>query len=131
SEVTAGPRPERRKPLPAPQPEPEPQPEPQPEPEANQEADTEAEAEEAPGSLMELMVVFDGGSRGNPGQGYGSFRVQQAPNGKPITKRVEFGDNYTNNQAEYDTLIECLIFIIERLESTNRSPKQVQLDIKT
>ena len=108
---------------------------PEPEPELAAPQDGEAQAqqaeEEAAGSnLMELQVVFDGGSRGNPGQGYGSFMVQ-SPNRKPYVKRLEFGDNYTNNQAEYDSLIECLKYIIERLEATNRSPEQVQLDIKS
>jgi ribonuclease HI len=119
SEVTASPRAERRKPTPMPEPEPE-----------AQEAPQEEEEEEGPSTLMELQVVFDGGSRGNPGQGYGSYMVQ-SPNRKPVIRRVEFGDNYTNNQAEYDSLIACLEYIIERLEATNRSPEQVALDIKT
>jgi ribonuclease HI len=120
SDVASAPRAERRKPARTPEPEPEPQQEVAPEPEAE---------EEAAGSLMELTVVFDGGSRGNPGEGYGSFMVQ-SPNRRPVIKRLEFGDNYTNNQAEYDSLIQCLIYIIERLEATDRSPAQMQLDIK-
>ncbi|MFL5732054.1 MAG: ribonuclease HI family protein, partial [Chloroflexia bacterium] len=122
SEVPAAPRAERRRPLP---PEPEPEREVAAEPEPQQ-----AEDDGAPGGLMELSVVFDGGSRGNPGEGYGSFMVQ-SPNRKPVIKRLEFGDNYTNNQAEYDSLIGALTYIIERLEATNRSPQQVQLDIKS
>jgi ribonuclease HI len=88
------------------------------------------EPDEAPKELMELNVVFDGGSRGNPGQGYGSYLVQ-SPGRKPVIKRVEFGDNYTNNQAEYDTLIAALQYIVERLTATGRTPQQVALDIKT
>jgi ribonuclease HI len=106
--------------------------EPQPEPETNEavaDVADEDEGEEHP-ELMELSVVFDGGSRGNPGQGYGSYLVQ-SPGRKPVIKRVEFGDNYTNNQAEYDTLIACLQYIIERLTATNRTPGQVALDIKS
>src|SRR5207248_5485464 len=122
SEVSAAPRTERRRPQP---------PEPEPEPAAPQEGEAQqAEEDGAAGNVMELQVVFDGGSRGNPGPGYGSFMVQ-SPNRKPFIKRLEFGDNYTNNQAEYDILIECLKYIIERLEATNRSPEQVQLDIKS
>src|SRR5207248_1504292 len=67
----------------------------------------QAEEEGAASNVMELQVVFDGGSRGNPGQGYGSFMVQ-SPNRKPVVKRLEFGDNYTNNQAEYESMIEAL-----------------------
>ena len=120
SELPVGPRPERRRPAP------EPGPAAQPAPDETE----EQEEEEAPSNLMELLAVFDGGSRGNPGQGYGSFLVQ-SPNRKPVIKRVDFGDNYTNNQAEYDSLIACLNYIIERLEVTNRSPSVVQLEIKT
>lgn len=107
--------------------EPEPQPEP-PVVEVEQPQDSE-EAEEQ-SSLMELAIVFDGGSRGNPGQGYGSYLVQ-APGRKPVIKRVEFGDNYTNNQAEYDSLIASLEYIVERLTATGRTPQGVQLQIKT
>ena len=91
---------------------------------------SDEDAEEEHRELMELAVVFDGGSRGNPGQGYGSYLVQ-SPGRKPVIKRVEFGDNYTNNQAEYDTLLACLEYIIERLTATNRTPAQVALDIKS
>jgi ribonuclease HI/quercetin dioxygenase-like cupin family protein len=121
SEVAASPRAERRKVAPLPEVEPEPQ---------AAEGEGEGEEEDAPSTLMELSVVFDGGSRGNPGQGYGSYMVQ-SPNRKPVVRRVEFGDNYTNNQAEYESLIAGLEYIIERLEATNRSPDQVALDIKT
>ncbi|MDQ5825232.1 MAG: cupin domain-containing protein [Chloroflexota bacterium] len=123
TDVTAKPRSEHRKPKLGPEPEDA------PEPDASAEEAQEEEASEQ-ANLMELQVVFDGGSRGNPGQGYGSFLVQ-APGRKPVIKRLEFGDNYTNNQAEYDTLIGSLNYIIERLNTTGRTPDQVQLDIKT
>jgi ribonuclease HI len=103
----------------------------EPQPEAAEEEQVDEEPEDGPAKeLMELNVVFDGGSRGNPGQGYGSYLVQ-SPGRKPVIKRVEFGDNYTNNQAEYDTLIAALQYIIERLTATGRTPHQVALDIKT
>ncbi len=121
SEVASKPEAERRKPPPMPEPEPD---------AAQVETPQEEEDEEGHSNLMELLAIFDGGSRGNPGQGYGSFLVQ-SPNRKPVIKRLDFGDNYTNNQAEYDSLIGCLHYIIERLEITSRSPEQVQLDIRT
>ncbi|HYO48743.1 MAG TPA: reverse transcriptase-like protein, partial [Chloroflexia bacterium] len=119
SDLVGAPRAERRRPAPPSEPEAQ--------PEAAPPADDDAEAESG---LMELSVVFDGGSRGNPGQGYGSYMVQ-APGRKPVIKRVEFGDNYTNNQAEYDTLIASLQYIIERLTATGRVPQQVAIDIKS
>ncbi|MDQ6692972.1 MAG: cupin domain-containing protein [Chloroflexota bacterium] len=93
------------------------------------EGDAEDERPDLP-DLMELHVVFDGGSRGNPGEGFGSYLVQ-SPGRRPVIKRVEFGDNYTNNQAEYESLISSLRYIIERLQATGRTPDQVQLDIKS
>jgi ribonuclease HI len=122
SEIVVGARPERKRGVPEPVPEPQ---------QAEAEADaTVAEEEEQQPELMELAVVFDGGSRGNPGQGYGAYLVQ-SPGRKPVIKRVEFGDNYTNGQAEYESLIACLQYIIERLTATNRVPAQVALDIKS
>lgn len=57
-------------------------------------------------------VVFDGGSKGNPGKGYGSYEINR--NGQLFDRRIEipFGDNLTNNQAEYMSLIAALKSIV-------------------
>ena len=56
-------------------------------------------------------LVFDGGSLGNPGRGYGSFQII-GPRGEVLLhERLDFaerGDAVTNNQAEYLTLIHAL-----------------------
>lgn len=52
-------------------------------------------------------IVFDGGSLGNPGQGYGSY-VIRCGNEEIERRRLDFGDRVTNNQAEYRTLIAAL-----------------------
>jgi probable phosphoglycerate mutase len=55
-------------------------------------------------------LVFDGGSIGNPGRGYGSFQVTNA-RGDTLADRFDFspaGEAITNNQAEYLTLIGSL-----------------------
>lgn len=122
SDMVGAPRTERRRPSP--------EPEPAPVGATGDEGTQAEEDEEGRSDLMELFVAFDGGSRGNPGQGYGSYLVQ-SPGRKPVIKRVEFGDNYTNNQAEYDTLISCIEYIIARLEATGRTGQQVQLDIRS
>jgi len=51
--------------------------------------------------------VFDGGSLGNPGRGYGSYQIAvgDAP---PRIVRLNFGDRVTNNEAEYLALINAL-----------------------
>jgi ribonuclease HI len=57
-------------------------------------------------------IVFDGGSLGNPGKGYGSFDITR--NGEEFDRQIEvqFGDAMTNNQAEYLSLIGALKSII-------------------
>jgi len=55
-------------------------------------------------------LVFDGGSLGNPGRGYGSYHVT-SPRGGTLHERLEFDDRgttVTNNQAEYLALIRGL-----------------------
>lgn len=74
---------------------------------------------------MPVGVVFDGGSRGNPGQGYGSYQLTigdqvEAP------KRLQFSAQHTNNEAEYDTLIAALEAIVHRA----KDPGRVDLDMR-
>ncbi len=78
-----------------------------------------------PPADVPVGLVFDGGSIGNPGKGYGSYQL--TIRGKPeAPKRLTFGEGYTNNEAEYDTLIAALEAIIRRA----KDPRRVQLDIK-
>jgi ribonuclease HI len=53
-------------------------------------------------------IVFDGGSLGNPGRGYGSYRVQPANGEWEEPTRLEYTGRVTNNEAEYRTLIAAL-----------------------
>jgi ribonuclease HI len=55
-------------------------------------------------------IVFDGGSLGNPGRGYGSFDIR-GPHDYTATEKLIYdyrGDKVTNNEAEYLTLIGAL-----------------------
>jgi ribonuclease HI len=72
-----------------------------------------------------IRIVFDGGSIGNPGKGYGSYQLTVRGKAEP-PKRLDFGDGYTNNEAEYDTLIGALEAVISRA----KEPGRVQLDIR-
>jgi ribonuclease HI len=56
-----------------------------------------------------VRLTFDGGSRGNPGPAYGSFRVRGSGTASTIQilKRLRFGHG-TNNEAEYWSLLEGL-----------------------
>ncbi len=72
-----------------------------------------------------ITLVFDGGSRGNPGQGYGSYQLTVNGKAEP-PKRLQFSAQHTNNEAEYDTLIAALEAIVRRA----KDPRRVDLDIR-
>ena len=64
----------------------------------------------------DYTVVFDGGSLGNPGQGYGSYEIV-GPEGTVTARQVQFGNDMTNNQAEFRALIAALEDLLERVGS--------------
>lgn len=55
----------------------------------------------------DLVLLFDGGSLGNPGPGYGSYLITRS-DGTPFPRRLDFGRPMTSNEAEYETLIAGL-----------------------
>lgn len=67
----------------------------------------------------EYAIVFDGGSIGNPGHGYGSYQIS-GPGFSPEPVRLDFaslGPKVTNNQAEYRSLIAALLNLSNELGS--------------
>lgn len=75
-------------------------------------------------------IVFDGGSLGNPGRAYGSFRIASPePGTTPVSGRREFGLG-TNNEAEYWTLIAALQETLRLIESRKLSPEQLDLEVR-
>lgn len=60
----------------------------------------------------DYTLTFDGGSKGNPGLGYGSYEID-GPHGVEAANRMEFGHNMTNNQAEFLALISGVKRILE------------------
>jgi ribonuclease HI len=84
-----------------------------------------------PGQAPEqpIQLIFDGGSKGNPGQGYGSYALRWP--GAPEQKvKLRFGDQVTNNEAEYDTLIAALEGVIKRLRDSGADPATARLDVR-
>jgi ribonuclease HI len=71
-----------------------------------------------------IRLVFDGGSIGNPGRGYGSYQLTVRGKQEP-PRRIELGEHYTSNEAEYDTLIAALEAVIRRA----KDPARVRLEI--
>jgi ribonuclease HI len=59
-------------------------------------------------------IVFDGGSKGNPGLGYGSYEIT-LDDAVIAHNRLEYGDRVTNNQAEYTTLVRALEWLADHL----------------
>jgi ribonuclease HI len=78
----------------------------------------------------DYTLIFDGGSQGNPGPGYGSYVLVRGQDGKQDLTRLDFGRQMTSNEAEYETLIAGLQGLIERLESTGQVPGDTTVEIR-
>jgi ribonuclease HI len=63
---------------------------------------------------VDYTVFFDGGSLGNPGKGYGSYEIA-GPNGTVAARQVQFGNDMTNNQAEFRAVIAALEDLLQRV----------------
>ena len=74
----------------------------------------------------DYLIVFDGGSRGNPGLGYGSYAVFDG-NKPGHVQRLEFPGPMTNNEAEYHTLIQALGALAGQL---GRRAAQTSLEVR-
>lgn len=77
----------------------------------------------------DIILVFDGGSRGNPGQGYGSFTYKGRVVRWPTS--LSFPGRITNNQAEYMTLIGGIRAILYDLNQTAQTPGELTLEIRS
>ncbi len=78
---------------------------------------------------LEVQIIFDGGSLGNPGQGYGSYALTGDVQWEPV--QIEYPGVLTNNQAEYLTLIASLQGLRSILTASNRSLDSVNLEIRS
>lgn len=83
-----------------------------------------------PGQAPEkpIVVIFDGGSKGNPGKGYGSYALRWPGQPQQVVQ-LRFGDKVTNNEAEYDTLIASLEAILQRLLDAKADPNTARVEI--
>lgn len=75
------------------------------------------------------ILTFDGGSKGNPGLGYGSYELRTCDNRARIERR-EYGDHVTNNEAEYRTLIEGLTDVLATLRAAGKDPKAYRVRVE-
>lgn len=81
-------------------------------------------------SEPDLTIVCDGGSLGNPGKGYGSYRLADRT-GASVIERLDFGPDMTNNQAEYRTLIAALEAALERAARHGWAAPELRLKVLT
>jgi ribonuclease HI len=81
------------------------------------------------GARPRYVLIFDGGSIGNPGAAYGSYRLQ--PSGEPPqpVSRHTFGHG-TNNDAEYKALIAGLRGLQAVLAARSQRPADVALEVR-
>lgn len=76
----------------------------------------------------DISLIFDGGSLGNPGRGYGSAAVIGLLH-RPEIMTFSFDGQRTNNESEYLTLIHALRRILEELQRDNRDPRHISLSV--
>ena len=79
--------------------------------------------------MPKYMIIFDGGSIGNPGRGYGSYRLR-GPGGVTRTRRLDFGDDVTNNVAEYRTLITALEDLLAIMGEAGQDPARSAVEVR-
>lgn len=76
------------------------------------------------------VLIFDGGSRGNPGPGYGSYAVRYPDSGEERLERIDFHRRMTNNEAEYETLVVALEDLLAEHQRENRQPSASRIKIR-
>lgn len=77
-----------------------------------------------------IYLVFDGGSLGNPGKGYGSYVYKGVVNRtEPVT--VEYPGQTTNNEAEYRTMINGLQSILADLKAQEIDPSVLKAAVRS
>ena len=81
------------------------------------------------GHSQSYAIVFDGGSRGNPGPAYGSYRIRPWQSREGKITRLKFGRG-TNNEAEYWTLQAALRGLLSFLDGREDDPAHVNLEIR-
>ena len=59
--------------------------------------------------MKNIVLMFDGGAKTNPGKGYGSYSFKEKGENWDIYRKIEepYGDNITSPQAEYTAIIKA------------------------
>jgi ribonuclease HI len=83
----------------------------------------------APQHHVVAELLFDGGSRGNPGPSYGSYRLKLPGAAAASLHRRTFG-RMTNNEAEYATLIAGLEDMAQALKQAGIPAHRIRLEVR-
>ncbi|MCH7587272.1 MAG: ribonuclease HI family protein [Chloroflexi bacterium] len=78
--------------------------------------------------MKNYTIVFDGGSKGNPGEAFGSFLIVEEQGQLRTPVRLQLG-YATNNEAEYLSLLSALETLLEELKGRKTKPKSAALKI--
>jgi ribonuclease HI len=79
--------------------------------------------------VSDYTIIFDGGSHGNPGAGYGSYRLTRNADRKRKTRRLDFGAHVTNNVAEYRALIAALEDLATMVGAAGKRPADFSVEV--
>ncbi len=77
--------------------------------------------------IVDILLAFDGGSLGNPGQGYGSFTYKGLLVRGPTM--MTFPGVTTNNQAEYQSLIGGLRALLHDCHVLGLDPAALSISV--
>ncbi len=89
-----------------------------------------AAASSRPSKRPDFTVIFDGGSKGNPGVGYGSFVLRRNADGAERRQHLTLGTRVTSNEAEYDTLIRALEALLAWIGEIGLRPEDVSVEVR-
>lgn len=89
-----------------------------------------SQPQQSSGNGFHYQLVFDGGSLGNPGKGYGSYALTRCDTGQQRLERLDFPGQMTNNEAEYLTLVRALEALVEKISSCGKDPKRFRIEIR-
>ncbi len=78
----------------------------------------------------DYLLIFDGGSQGNPGPGYGSYVLVRGRDEKKRLRRLDFGRDMTSNEAEYETLIAGLEDALETITRASHDQAEFSIEIR-
>lgn len=77
-----------------------------------------------------IYLIFDGGSLGNPGRGYGSY-VFKGVVSQLAPVSIEFPGRTTSNEAEYMTLNNGLEAVLAATRSSGHDPAQLRIAVRS